>query len=184
MSKVRIVRGWLLCAAVSVAWLLWPSLPWIYLLAAVAPLFFMCCCAECSACDPDFGGQLQVEIAGIVQNSADCTCTDHNATYVLDFFADVAGTCTWVYDIDPNLCWNRGLTDVDTFEIQAAFGGAILEVYFRQGTGSPTVNAPSWIQSSVSTADCSAWVDESVPLFSTPVDDCQSDGTAALVTGL
>lgn len=138
--KVRILRLWLLTAAV-VAIGCWEPALWFGV-----PLFFFptcaCCGLTCIGCPGTAPEQLQVDIASAV-NSACTGCTNLNATHVVDYLAGgnacgIGGYgCAWEFRdtgvlICPtlSLCVGAGIDASTKLEVVAGHNGGA-EYRFR-----------------------------------------------------
>lgn len=167
-TRARIVRGWLLCAALIAAWLSFPGWAWWAVVAPVVPMFLAgCCCGSslCSLCSPGTQTtQIQVDISGVINGSVCADCASINGTWVVDVTTEAAN-CRYKYIEFATICAANGFIQI--LNIILEWKLASVEVLLAQAGGETYTFQDGTLSDPV---DCGAQV-LSVPFVSS------SDGT-------
>lgn len=100
-TRARIVRGWLILAAVIVGWLLCPSWWWLLPVALFMPPLSGLSCGRCSSGTTH--QQMQLVFSGITDQNFTCDCPSLDGTYVVDLVT-VSGFCMWNFDLPVTTC--------------------------------------------------------------------------------
>lgn len=185
MSKVLVVRFWLL-AVLVLAWACWclylshtrPD----FLLWGLIPIGYFTgqancfCCApapECSRCSGTVPAEYQVDVAGAT-NAGCSDCTLFNGTFVVEYTAELSGTCRWEFDLSPSICGANAVS-VSHF----AFFGAFTSVGIGIGGGLAGFQK-TWAGFPI---DC-VFVAQDIPFGADDGVNCEFASATCMVTAL